>query len=485
MRLQLLDLGFDIPMRSYAFENPEDRSTETAGATNTVTTMDLRGKSSIRDRVRSTQDDAHLPNEVGPINSKAAKDDMTSSSSSKKRKRENDAFANGHALPYMHRTSSRDLMPPPLNQKLSAPKVQPHATAHGLPILGASLSYGMYEDRPHHTQQLGKPQYLPSNTNHSEILNERKLPDGDYKPYAFPPPQETYIQQSAYPGPRTLVDAGRLHQYRGEVDQPSRPILHPSPSQRSLYSRNALSQFEFQENDEASHRSRNFATRSSQQVQMRQALRPVSTYQRVPQTPMKPSYLNAKSIEAETRNYPGQTVTGSISSPFFQRGTNFRHLASASRPPTRRSNVSRTSELYGEQGRNFNRNLSQNEVGFAYQNRSDHSARSHLPAGSPAQKQIPTSATLPHRGDLRQDHVKRVHGSSLRNSPYEMEYTTSPRGRITLPPSPGIRNTNLATIRESHEYFPRHNENYFAQQAAHYNDSRPLFSAAGRRSVRR
>lgn len=423
-------------------------------------------------------------NAIGSNNSLTANGDLSSSSSSKKRKRDDDALANGHALPRMQRTSSRDLMPPPPNQRLSTRRMQPPAKTHTLPIIGASRSYGIHEHPLQHTEQLGQPQYLPSNTNQSEILNERQLPDGDYKPYSFSPPQETYVHQSAYPGPRTLVDAGRLNQYHGEVDQLSRPVLHRSPSQRDLYFQTALPQFELRENDEVFQRPRNFLTRSSQQVQMRQPLRPVSTYQNVPQTPAKSPYLNTKSREAETRNYTGQTVAGSISSPFFQRGMNFPRLASASRPPTRGSNVSRTSEIF-EQGYNPNRLLSQNETGFAYQNRSDHSARSHLPASSRALKQVPTNVTLPHRNGLRQHDMNRVHGSSLSNSPHEVEYTTSPRSRITLPPSPGIRSTTLSTIRESHEHFPRHNENYFPHQAAHYNNSRALFSAAGRRSVRR
>jgi len=241
---------------------------------------------------------------------------------------------------------------------------------------------------------------------------------------------------------------------------------------------------------------RDSAVEQYPQSSTRQPLRPVYVNDTGLQTPKRTSYPRAGPKPFVSPLRTGEPAAGSISSPFFQRTANTAHIASRQRPPPR--------------GGDMIQGYSQHDFQLGDTARSQwlpepsgtSNARDHFKLPS---QQIPRSdhgyfepppstATLPYRGLTAASQISghsqppynsRAHASLMR-PPVEREFDPASRGRITLPPSKSSsQDYELSSIRGLRGSYPQRAGGFSSQQHPGYTGSRPLFSAASRRSVRR
>jgi hypothetical protein len=120
--------------------------------------------------------------------------------------------------------------------------------------------------------------------------------------------------------------------------------------------------------------------------------------------------------------------------------------------------------------------------------------RQNLPSDYGSFEPPPSIATLPYQGltaasqisgHPQSSYTRRSYASSMR-PPVEREFDPASRGRITLPPSKSSSGDyELSSIRGLRGGYPQRAGSFSSQQHPGYTGSRPLFSAASRRSVRR
>lgn len=378
-------------------------------------------------------------------------------------------------------------MPPPPTQRLQRQGAQSHADLRTLPVSKASQYQDIYDHASDINEDHCEPLQPQSQATQPRFTHEENPYDvatlsARYDHYAFDQPYEDYLPRSHY----SLAEDQRkalvsVSQHRNTVQHSSRPIPYQSPNRQNLHS--PYTSFQPGYYDQTNAASHSLREHQEWPARARQPLRPVPIDQNEPQTPSRASYLSPETEGVKNPLRPNQTTTGAISSSFFQRGAAASSSTVDRRPPTRGSNTSKTSRLYGQQLCNSRNPQSYSDnVSEGTQHHDTLQTRS----GFRMQQRAPTKTTLPYRGHLNQDRMNGDNAHFLQRPPQHPEFITSPRGRITLPPSSaGTKDTGLSSIRGVRGGFPQRNDNYLLQHQTGSSGSRPLFTAVSRRSVRR
>jgi hypothetical protein len=232
------------------------------------------------------------------------------------------------------------------------------------------------------------------------------------------------------------------------------------------------------------------------QSSTRQPLRPVYVNNTGLQTPKRTSYPRAGPKPFVSPLRTGQATASSISSPFFQRAANTAHIASRQRPPPRGGDTIQVHSQHDFQLGDTARSQWLHEPGGTSNARDQFKLPSQqiLRSDHGSFEPPPSTATLPYRGLTAASQISghpqpsynsRIHASLMR-PPVEREFDPASRGRITLPPSKSSsQDYELSSIRGLRGGHPQRAGSFSSQQHLGYTGSRPLFSAASRRSVRR
>lgn len=229
----------------------------------------------------------------------------------------------------------------------------------------------------------------------------------------------------------------------------------------------------------------------------RQPLQTIPANQNRLQQPQKSRYQHV-GPRAETPLFrSSQPGPGSVSSPFFQRDTSTAHSTFMQRPTTRRVH-DRASTQFGRMGHvaqgvemprgqvverdTFGQRQSPTVFSGARPPIENRYYERQPPMGPPGDYAL--TAHMPHQA--RRSYTNYAYGPPSRHSLINEPQVSSPRGRITLPLSSSRAQDNqLANIKGLRGGFPQQTEDHSARQKFQYSGSRPLFSAASRRSVRR
>lgn len=228
----------------------------------------------------------------------------------------------------------------------------------------------------------------------------------------------------------------------------------------------------------------------------RQPLRPVHMNETGLQTPTRTSYprVGLKPFVSPLRT--GQPTAGSISSPFFRREASSSHITSRQRPLQHEADVSQQRTQRGSQlGATTKPQWLHESNGTSdVQDRFGQPIRQTSTSDHEYFEPLSSTATLPYRGmmaafqtsgDLQPPYNTQTYATSMR-PPVERQFSEESRGRITLPPSKSSsQDYELSRIRGLRGDYLQRAGGFSSQQHSGYSGSRPLFSAASRRSVRR
>jgi hypothetical protein len=389
--------------------------------------------------------------------------------------------------------SSRDMMPPPPVQ------IQQRRE---MPSKPAGLSVPMMT----HHQEAYDDNINPSKSQHRTREMER-----------FSRPVESRAQDLSNPTMHlrpTAVDQpyhNHQHQSHGQfVRQQPRSLAMVDPQEQSSFvpmHSQVIEQpaFEsqprwpqsFEEDDPFTH-TRGEAGQQHHLRQNRQPLQPIHVNGLGLQTPKRTSHIQTGSKAALSPFRASQPTAGLISSPFFQRDAGISHITSRHRPPpVRGGDVSRTRGQRGFQlGATGNSQwLHESDSPSKSQSRSGTQPRIQSSREYGNFQSAPSVATLPYRGlstasqasgDMRPHYSNQSYVTSSRQPLAERQHMPASRDRITLPPSKsGSQDYELSSIRGLRGGYPQRAEGFSSYQNSGYTGSRPLFSAASRRSVRR
>jgi hypothetical protein len=241
---------------------------------------------------------------------------------------------------------------------------------------------------------------------------------------------------------------------------------------------------------------RDMAIEEHPQRPTRQPLRPVYANDSGLQTPKRTSYPSVGRKPFVSPLKAGQPTAGSVSSPFFQREASTAHIASKRRPPPRGGNLSQPYSQHDIQLEGNARSQWLHEPNGAsnVRDRFGIPTRQDTLGDYESFEPPPSTATLPYREMTATSQIS-GHSQSLYNShsyassmhpPVERQFNPASRGRITLPPSKSSsQDYELSSIRGLRGGYPQCAEGFPSRRHPGYTGSRPLFSAASRRSVRR
>lgn len=389
------------------------------------------------------------------------------------------------------RISSRDMMPPP------PPQIQQHreiqSKAAPLPAPRATQHHEAYSQGPN----VPFPR-LNKEMERSSHVTETRAQDLSNPPIRLCP---TAVDRS-HGNHRHQVNEPFVHRQSMPFATNDYPLetsfetRHSPVVERQAYASHPAAPQSFEQNDRFTN-TRDEASQQQQRRQTREPLRPFDVNASGLQTPKRTSYLHAGPKAVLSPFRATQPTAGSVSSPFFQRESSTSHIASTHRPPPRGGDMSQTHEQRG---------LQLGATGTS-QWLHDSSSRSHLQDRSRFHPQLQSSSgygdyesarpsvTLPYRGvtaayqasgDLRSRYDNQAYGSSSREPHVGRRHDPASRARITLPPSKASsQDYELSSIRGLRGGYPQRAEGFSSYQNLGYTGSRPLFSAASRRSVRR
>ena len=386
--------------------------------------------------------------------------------------------------------SSREMMPPPPPQLRRRDKV--HSGAPPLPVERATQHHEIYDRSPNTSTS----QHMTGEIDRTKSLVNSRALDMSNPPIRLKP---TNINQA-----HTVYNSQMIDQVA--YDEPSEfaTINSPLGSSFGVIQRPIVHQQVYmpeppgsQQTDRTGRISQTRNTRIEQHLQrpMRQPLRPVYINDTGLQTPKRTSYPSAGLKPFVSPLRTGRPNPGSISSPFFQRDASASQITSRQKPLPRgdifqtraqhNMHLEATARSQWLQEPDDTSNVrDQFRLGPRHNPSSDY--------GSFAPP--PPKVTLPYResmaasqisGDLQPPYNTHSYASSMR-SPAERQFNPESRGRITLPPSKSnSQEYELSSIRGLRGGHPQRAEGFPGQQHQGYTGSRPLFSAASRRSVRR
>jgi hypothetical protein len=510
MRKKLIELGYDVPTRSYGFGDPEDSAKKAQDANGNSQTQG----SSIPICPDAFLAGAHIEYEANCRS--ANRSTQYSLSSPRKRKRdEHQMSIDDHRESGLYRPkrlSSRDEMPPPPVQR--PPRREPQQNVQSTPKTRTPQNREVYERPPvtptlrdtfqdlsmrharpsqpseDRSQDWETHPYFDSRTNgqpRHDYEHDSNHRHADNRPMKFGDEEQhlEYADPMYAHGPRSSQD----HQTFAAHDEAPRGMLQenirPNYSERPQPS--SLSQ----------------DTQQYQQRQMRRPLRPVQVDQSGLHTSMRSPYITAGPKANISPLKAGPPTAGSISSPFFQRGVNAPRIAPTHRPPSRAGNGGFMHEQFGQrdpprEGTGYSirhkEPVTRGNI-FGPKNGQQFSNRLPSSSGYKSFEQAPSSSTLSYGGptatsqapsESRGPYRTRDHGPSLQYPIASKQTMTSPRGHITLPPSTsGTQDHGLANMKGVRGGFPHRAEGVSASQYSGFSDSRPLFAPVSRRSVRR
>jgi hypothetical protein len=405
-------------------------------------------------------------------------------------------------FPHPKRLSSRDEMPPPPVQRL--PRREPQPNVPSIPNSRAPQYREVYERGPATPKLRDTFQNLSVGHTRPSQLSEDRSQDWETQPHfdlsAEDQSNRDYEQhfdhRRADDRPMMFVD-----------NEPRREYLEPTYA-HDIRSSNGHQTFSaqpdiprgmLQENIHPTLPGRPLRedTQQHQQRQMRYPLRPVQVDQSGPQSSMRSPYLNASPRASVSPLKAGPPV----SSPFFQRGMNAPRNASTRRPPSRAGNGEFMREHFsqhdlprGGKGSWMRQKepVTRGDI-FGTRNGQQFSNRLQSSSGFGSFEQASSSDTLSFRGPTATSQAPRDMQCPPRAYVPPLQYPitgkqtmTSPRSRITLPPSTaGTQDYGLANMRGVRGGFPHRAEAFSASQNSGYSGSRPLFAPVSRRSVRR
>jgi hypothetical protein len=411
-----------------------------------------------------------------------------SSSSSKKRKRNQHEIEQDNTHQQVQRDpqrmSSREMMPPPPGQMRQRDEMRFRAPTRPMERTTQHVH--------HRVLGIATSQHPSERAGRAEQLVESRVLDMSNPPIRLQPPSRipahhVYDRQMndsiTHDQPTTFA----------MVDRPTEPSS--GVKQRPLVDQQAYMPLPARPQP-IDHTSRFTHTRDTQQRPMREPLRPVYVNDTGLQTPKQTSYLSVRSKPFVSPLRASQPTAGSVNSPFFEREASISHIGSRQRPPPRGGDMSQT--------------RAQHEFQLGATAKSQWLSQPNVPSNVRDQFKVPTrqdpssdyhsfeppplTATLPYRGftaasqtshDVQPSYNSHTYAASMRQ-PVERQHIPVSRGRITLLPSKSSsQDYELSSIRGLRGGYPQRAEGFSSQQHPGYTGSRPLFSAASRRSVRR
>jgi hypothetical protein len=359
--------------------------------------------------------------------------------------------------------SSRDMMPPPpvqIQQRrempskpagLSMPRVTQHQEAYD-----ENINLPKSQHRTREMERFSRP--VKSRAQDLSNPTMRLRPTAVDQPYHNHQhqPQSQFVRQQ----PRSLAMVDRQEQ-SSFVPMHSQIIEQPAFASQPRWSKS------FEEDDPFT-RTRGEAGQQHHARQNRQPLQPIHVNGIGLQTPKRTSHIQTGPKATLSPLRASQPTAGSINSPFFQRDTGISHVTSRHRPPPARGG-----------------DLIQPRFQPRFQPSREYG---NFQSG-------PSVATLPYRGlstasqasgDMRSHYNNQAYATSSRQPLAEQRHVPASRDRITLPPSKSSsQDYELSSIRGLRGGYPQRAEGFSSYQNSGYIGSRPLFSAASRRSVRR
>jgi hypothetical protein len=401
-------------------------------------------------------------------------------------------------------------MPPPPVQK--PPRREPQPNVLSVPKIRAPQYREVYERRPVTPTLRDTFQDLSVGHTRPSQLREGRSQDWETQQYLDPSTEGQSRQnyeyrpnhQSADSRPRTFVNAETNSEY-AEPTYTHGP--RSSRNQQDFAAHPAHLGGMYQENmhsnppERLHHTSLSGNFQQHQQGQTRYPLRPVQTNHSEQHPSMRSPYLNAGPKANVSPLKAGPPTAGSVSSPFFQRGVNAPRNASTRRPPSRAGND------HFMRGQFSQHDIPREETGhqtrqkepvtrgniFGTRNGQTFSNGLQSSGGNRLFGQAPSSDTLSYRvptatsqapSDMRRP--PRAYVPPLQYSMTGKQTMTSPRSRITLPPSSsGTQNYGIENMRGVRGGILYRAEGFSASQHSGYNDFCPLFAPVSRRSVRR
>lgn len=419
-----------------------------------------------------------------------------SSSSSRKRKRTHDETEPGNVphRPIDHnpqRMRSWEMMPPPPPQIRQRNEMQFRAPK--MPTEGSTQHHEIY----HRSPSAFTPQHPTGNIGPAKRPAGNRALDMSNPPIRLQPingnlTRHVYSRRTndsiAYGEPEGLATIDRPLKSDFGVNQG--PVVD-----QQFYMPQSLGSQSVDRTGRFTH-TKDTAIEQHPQRPTRQPLRPLYVKDTGLQTPKRTSYPRAgpKSFISPLR--AGQPSTGSISSPFFQRQASTAHIASRQQAPPRGRDTSQAHSQHDIQFGDTSRSQWLHEPNGTsnVRNQSKSPTRQNLPSDYGSFEPPPSAATLPYRdvtaasqtsGHSQPSYNSRAYAFSMR-LPVEREFDPASRGRITLPPSKSSsQDYELSSIRGLRSGYPQRDGGFSSQQHPEYTGSRPLFSAASRRSVRR
>lgn len=419
-----------------------------------------------------------------------------SSSSSRKRKREQHEMQPDNVRHQLvrntQRVSSRDMMPPP------PPQIQQHREIQSQAAPLAAPRPTQHHEAYNPDPNVPSPRRQNRETQHSSRPNETRAQDLSNPPVRLYPtvvdhPHDSYRHQANRPLDHRQSMPFATHDYPLESSFDTR---HNPAVERQAYASHPAAPQSFEQNDGFIY-TRHEASQQQQRKETREPLRPVNVNATGLQTPKRTSYLRAGPKAMLSPSRAAQPTAGSVSSPFFQREPSTSHIASTHRPPPRGGDMSQTHEQRGHQlGATGNSQwLHESSTRSNLQDRARLHSQLQPSSGYGTFGPASSSATLPYRGltaasqasgDLRSRYDNQAYGSSSREPLVERRHVPASRARITLPPSKASsQDYELSSIRGLRGGYPQPADGFSSYHSSGYTGSRPLFSAASRRSVRR
>lgn len=437
-----------------------------------------------------------------------------SSSSPRKRKRDEPELDNSHKSDTHHpkRLNSRDEMPPPPIQRAPRRELQPNAPS--VSKTRAPQHREVYERRPVTPTLRDTFQDLFVGQTHPSQLRTGRSQDWEAQPYLDPSTEyqsrydygDHFDHRDVENQPITFVNA---ETNSGFTDPTYDHDSQSSSNHQNFAARPAHPRGTYQESTHSKPPERLYSTwqientQQHQERQMRYPLRPVQTNQNGSRSSMRSPYLNAG---PRANISPAEAVpptAGSVSSPFFQQGLNAPRIAPTSRPSSRAGNGSFLREQLDQHDAPRERTgypmrheepVTRDKI-FGARNGQQFSNGWQSSTGYRSFEQAPSSETLSYRepmatsqaqSDIRRPLVTRAYVPPLQYSMTGKQNMTSPRGRITLPPSTsGSQDYGILNMRGVRGGVPYRAEDFSASRQSGHSDSRPLFAPVSRRSVRR
>jgi hypothetical protein len=389
------------------------------------------------------------------------------------------------------RMSSREMMPPPSGQIRQRSEMQFRAPT--LPVERAIQHHGAY----HRVLSASTSQYPSKELGRTKRSADSRAPDMSNPPIRLQPTSQTqahhvYNRHSTHPNahdePMTFATSNRPLKSSFGVNQ--RPVVNQQISIPQRARPQPVNHTDHYVD------TRDTALQQHWQRPTREPLRPVYVNDTGLQTPKRTSYPSVGPKPFLSSLRASQPTAGSVSSPFFQMDVNTSHMASRQRPPPRGGDISQTRASHGFQlGATAESQWLREPSGSSNAwDQSRLNARQEPSSDHQSFAPPPSTATLPYRGltaasqtsgDFQPRHNSHTYASSMR-IPVERQPISASRARITLPPSKSdAQGYELSSIRGLHGGYPQRVEGFPNEQQSGYTGSRPSFSAASRRSVRR